>query len=121
MRLPELHQLLEPVFLRRRKQEVAQELPPVIDQELPIIMSPRQRRAYDKIAAGAGPVAEASTANILALITRLKQACNHDRSSGESAKLDALGLLLESAPEGKFLVFSQYVETLTWLAERRGG
>ena len=59
-----------------------------------------------------------STANLLAIITKLKQVCNYDEESGESAKLNALMDILDSqtAEDDKIIVFSQYVDTLKWLA-----
>ena len=51
---------------------------------------------------------------------RLKQICNFDPETGESAKLDYLLESLEVMKETgeKALVFSQYTETLRFLAER---
>lgn len=119
----QLHHRMRDHFLRRRKVDVFGELPQVIDQELPIDLSPRQRRAYDQLWADrlAAP-GETRSSNLLALITRLKQACNRDPISGESAKLEALRTILESAgANGRVLVFSQYVETLKWLRNELGG
>ena len=60
---------------------------------------------------------------MLALITRLKQACNFEPTTGESAKLEALSLVIEGleAVDHKLLVFSQYVKTLKWLARKLAG
>jgi SNF2 family DNA or RNA helicase len=116
---------IAPHFLRRRKTEVLTDLPPLIEQVMSLEMTDAQRDAYD-LAWGAGvkdlqqtphPVAVSA---LFALITRLKQICNFDSDSGESCKLEALLVLLESASADntKVIVFSQYVKTLGWIADR---
>lgn len=121
----EIHERMQPYFLRRRKKEVLGELPPIIVQDLPLELQGKQKAAYDALwesrksiaRAGGVPVSEA---NLLALITRLKQLCNFDALSEESIKSDALTVILESlsGPRDKVLIFSQYVKTLRWLSER---
>lgn len=114
----ELHTRMRPYFLRRVKSEVYEQLPIVTIQDLPIELSPKQRKVYDQLwnrrhTAG-------SDGQRLALITALKQVCNYDRASGESSKLETLTLLVEGIVEnrGKMIVFSQYVDTLQWLKTR---
>jgi SNF2 family DNA or RNA helicase len=120
---PVIHDRMQPHFLRRRRKDVLPELPPLLLQDVPLEMAGQQRAAYDAIweqrrelvRRGGVP---ASEANMLAVITKLKQACNRDDVSGESVKLDALRLVVDglSDPGDKLLVFSQYVETLMWLS-----
>lgn len=109
-----------PFYLRRRKDQVLQELPPIITQDVVLELGDRQREAYDRIwAARRACVPEgASEVQLFALITRLKQLCNYDPESGESAKLDELRVVTEglTGAEDKIIVFSQYVETLHWIA-----
>ena len=117
---------MRPYFLRRRKSEALPDLPPIIDQEIRLEMVGLQRRAYEELWAGRHSCTTGGGldyAAMLALITRLKQACNHDRHSGESIKLDALLLLTENLrqPTDKVIVFSQYVESLHWLAAHLTG
>ncbi|MCL0046569.1 SWF/SNF helicase family protein, partial [Dehalococcoidales bacterium] len=52
--------------------------------------------------------------HVLALITRLKQICNFDPETGESAKAEFVLSHLDEICEGedKVILFSQYVETL---------
>jgi len=47
--LPQLHQELRPFFIRRRKIEVAKDLPPKRYSTLWVDLSPQQRRAYDEM------------------------------------------------------------------------
>jgi SNF2 family DNA or RNA helicase len=116
---------IAPHFLRRRKAEVAAELPPIIYEDLHLELTKEQETAYDAAwAAGSDDLRRSprpvSAAALLALITKLKQICNYERESGSSSKLDALNVLVESAAETgtKVLLFSQYVETLRWLESK---
>lgn len=125
MSRPEMHERMKPFFVRRRKHDVLQELPPIIVQDMPLELTVQQREAYDQIwmsrhkRASAGTQGVSETA-LFALLTKLKQLCNFDPESGESAKWEALKLIVEglSLPEDKLIVFSQYVETLQWISSR---
>lgn len=114
--LPDVLEALQGNFLRRRKADVLPELPPILDQELPLDMTPAQRTEYEAELAAAD-YDHASRAEILALITRLKQICNF-AATGESAKRDHLLDVLNDPgmSEGHVIVVSQYTETLKWLA-----
>jgi SNF2 family DNA or RNA helicase len=116
---------MRPHFLRRCKRDVLKDLPPIIDQEIPIELQGKQQDAYlrtwgsrwesfDSSPQGVSP------ANLFAIITKLKQLCNYHAVSGESAKFDVLLNILEAqiVAEDKIIVFSQYVDTLKWLAFR---
>ena len=119
----EIHSRMQPYFLRRRKSDVLKEIPPIIDQVLPIELQGKQQKAYrrawerrwENVDSGSTGF---SQANLLAIITQLKQLCNYDRESGESAKFNVLLSILEAqiAHDDKIIVFSQYVRTLKWLA-----
>ena len=115
---------IAPYFLRRRKAEVLADLPPIIYEDMALELTSSQRQAYDaewergSVAFRHAPH-PVPASDLLALITRLKQICNFEPDSDESCKVDALQVLLETAvAEGiKVLLFSQYVETLNWLAQ----
>ncbi len=103
--------------LRRRKSDVLTQLPPkqVIDITLPLL--PLQQESYTR-AEREGIVelkAKGETIkvqHILELITRLKQICNSDPASDESAKLaDVRERLRVLDEEGhRALLFSQYTD-----------
>lgn len=103
--------------LRRRKADVLSELPPkqVINISIPLL--PRQQESYDR-AEREGVVqlrergATIRIEHILELITRLKQLCNIDPATGESAKLaDIRERLQVLSDEGhRALLFSQYTD-----------
>ena len=121
----EIHSRIRPHFLRRCKRDVLKDLPPIIDQEIPIELQGQQQDAYFRAWESRWESFDSSPqsfspANLFAIITKLKQLCNYDAESGESAKLDALLNMLEAqiAAEDKIIVFSQYVDTLKWLAFR---
>lgn len=121
----EIHEKIADHFLRRTKQGVLSELPPIIVQDIPLELGEHQRQAYEEVWASRrhkvrGADGKASSASMLAILTRLKQICNFVPESGSSAKLDALRALLGSVTEDheKILIFSQYVGTLEWISER---
>lgn len=124
----EIHSRMRPHFLRRCKRDVLKDLPPIIDQEIPIELQGKQQDTYlrawgcrrEDLNTNADGF---STANLFAIITKLKQVCNYDRESGESAKLNVLMDLLDAqtADDDKIIVFSQYVDTLSWLAQKIEG
>jgi SNF2 family DNA or RNA helicase len=93
---------IQPHFLRRSKRDVLPELPPLLPQDISLEMGEKQRAAYeDAWGAGVGELSKGprpvSATSLFALITKLKQLCNVDPDSGESCKLDALEVLLETA------------------------
>lgn len=122
-----LRQRIRPFLLRRRKQEVARELPPRTDVVLYCELSKPERELYDAVRAatqddvakrlGAG----GSVLAMLEALLRLRQAACHSSlvpgggdSDASSAKLDVLRETLEEcvAEEHKALVFSQWTSLL---------
>jgi len=120
----EMRDKVHPFFLRRTKRCVLPELPPIIDTELPLELSPDQRNAYDELWVSRkehlSHNGEVRTIDMIALITALKQICNYHPDTGASTKLEALELILEESFQNnaRTIVFSQYVSTLRWLSER---
>ena len=119
---------LRRVQVRRRKEDVLTELPPKTVIEVPVELHRAQRAAYEK-AEGEGIVRlqalgpEISITHVLELIVRLKQICNHDPVSGESAKGDDIADRLRTlgAQGHRALVFSQFTDEtfgLGFLARR---
>ena len=109
--------------LRRRKEDVLDDLPPKLETRLTISLRREQRESYEK-AERAGLVylrslgAEVGVRHVLELITRLKQICNADPRTGVSSKLDDIGDRLGTlAARGhKALVFSQYTSNTSGVA-----
>ncbi len=114
-RQSELINAYKPIFLRRRKEDALQDLPPKITKEVWLDLLPSQQRKYDLaekqgIVDLEGKGEQVTIQHILALITRLKQICNYDIETNESSKLDYLSEELEelTGQGDKALVFSQY-------------
>jgi superfamily II DNA or RNA helicase len=121
----QLREQLKPFVLRRRKREVAPELPPRTDVVLHCVLSDSERVVYDTVRA-------ATLANVVALLDaggsvlaaleallRLRQACCHpgllpgDTSSTSTKVTLLLEYLEEAVADGhKALVFSQWTALL---------
>ena len=134
----ELRQRIAPLVLRRTKADplIAPELPNKIERDVVVGLTTEQGALYDaavgealdRIAHAEGIVRRGL---VLALLTSLKQICNHpahyldDGSAldGRSAKLEAFDDLIDSASEARSddrseptLVFTQYVVMAKLLA-----
>jgi SNF2 family DNA or RNA helicase len=130
-----------PYILRRKKSEVASELPSKIEQTLFVDMGPEQRRIYEKCKQSAeseiskmeesGASEGALRMKALTQLLRLRQICCDPRlldkqcDPGASAKRSSFLELVEESIDGghRILVFSQFVSLLALLKgelEERG-
>jgi len=123
-----LQKLIEPFVLRRTKDKVAKELPPVSEQVLYCDMTPEQKKIYDKEKSGIrnellktfeSQGREKSTFMALQGLTRLRLIANHPKFvdpefKGDSGKFDMIIDNLESIvnENHKVLVFSSFVRDL---------
>ena len=125
----ELGRYIAPIMLRRSKSMVAAELPPRIDEVIKVEMGETQREFYDGLLADTREKAERgkSAIEMLALLTRLRQACCDPRlvrdsslRTDQSAKLDTLMEMLEEllSENHSVLVFSQFVSMLELIEDR---
>lgn len=129
---------LRPFLLRRRKTDVAHDLPVKIEQVVPCELGPTQRATYNallrEIQQGIVAGDETEGAKRMRMMTgllRLRQTCCDLRLLGAppneqietSAKLDLLDELLEEIADGghRVLVFSQFVKMLDLVRERLDG
>ena len=128
-----LRRTIQPFVLRRLKIDVADDLPPKIEQEIVVPMSDEQAALYKKILQEVrkNVLSEVekkgiakSQIQILAALTRLRQvACDprlmkletQEFTAEMSGKLGALREIIENAIAGghRVLVFSQFVTMLT--------
>jgi superfamily II DNA or RNA helicase len=135
--LKRIKKKIRPFILRRKKEEVAKDLPEKIEQVVWIEMTASQRQAYDEFLSGVrGSLLKKVHADgiskhrmeILEAILRLRQICCHpllvstllDSSTlPESAKLNALLQDIETVmDEGrKVLVYSQFTSMLHLIAK----
>ncbi len=126
---------LRPFLLRRRKADVARELPEKIEQVVPCELGPTQRATYNallrEIQQGIGASGANDGATRMKMLTgllRLRQTCCDLRLLGlppndkvdSSAKLDLLDELLGEIIDGghRVLIFSQFVKMLDLVRAR---
>lgn len=125
--LDRLAGLVGPFLLRRRKTDpgIAPELPAKTETDRPVTLTPEQAGLYEAVVRETLDEIRNSTGMarrglVLALLTALKQICNHPaqylgeeqpRLRGRSGKLELLDELLDTilAGGGAALVFTQYV------------
>jgi superfamily II DNA or RNA helicase len=131
-----LTRLLSPFLLRRTKDQVARELPPRTEIEVPVTLSAAETRLYEdaRLAAvarlsgldgeGAEKPPESKRFEVLAAITRLRLCACHPRlydpaSTLPSAKHDRLLQVVEELREEghRALVFSQFTSHLALVRE----
>jgi SNF2 family DNA or RNA helicase len=125
MKLRRLGKLAGQYILRRTKDQVLTDLPPKLIHDAQIQLSPEQRESY-KLAEDDGvlrltEMGDAATIqHVFELVLRLKQICNFDPATGESAKLERLEADMEeiAASGKKAIVFSQWVSTLQMISQR---
>ncbi|MXY82865.1 MAG: DEAD/DEAH box helicase, partial [Gemmatimonadetes bacterium] len=108
----------KPYVLRRRKKEVLQELPPVLDTVETLELSEAQGRSYR---AAVNEYRRSDEKGVeLALLTKLQMLCDIDPDSRGSCKVDRilylLGRILEQ--DEKAVVFSYRLEPLRELQTR---
>lgn len=119
-----LPQLTADYIIRRTKEDVANEMPPKLIQDVFIELTAAQQETYSTLererVVQLNAMGDTITVqHVFELVMRLKQICNFDPRSGESAKLAQLLADMEEVADSgrKAIVFSQWVEPLEMLAE----
>jgi SNF2 family DNA or RNA helicase len=126
--------LIRPFVLRRTKEEVAKDLPPLMEQTVVCEMDENQQRTYEteksiirnSILDGIEQDGMKNSAMIILQgLTRLRQLANHPRlladfEDGESGKFEEIFRMLENvvAEKHKVLVFSSFVKHLELIRSR---
>ncbi len=113
-----LRRLISPFLLRRTKSQVLKELPEKTEEVVSCEMTPTQKKAYRAFLTGAEAEKirdnlqsgqKVDYANILALLTRLKQVCDHPRlielTAGKVKKISKIDPL----ESGKWETFEEIV------------
>jgi SNF2 family DNA or RNA helicase len=119
-----LPQYTSDCILRRVKEDVVKDMPPKVIQDVVLELAPGQKEAYE-LAEKEGVVhldamgETVTVQHVFELVMRLKQICNFDPRTGQSAKLEQLVAdMAEVAESGrKAIVFSQWVEPLEVIAK----
>lgn len=132
MRKSMLRTFIHPFVLRRRKEDVLQDLPEKMEETRHCELTQQQRRLYSEVLALSRPAILQELADthhavpyihIFALLSRLKQICNHpaayykkprEYAHYHSGKWDLFVGLIEAARASgqKVVVFSQYLTML---------
>lgn len=136
--LPELMRKLEPIMLRKTKEEALPDLPPLTVMNHMVGMTKLQKKLYKQVKDGILEIEREQGVDFtyleaLAQLTRIQQLCDspallrellEDESlPEESGKLNDLGNILSeiNPQENKFILFSQYAEMTDilykWLQE----
>ncbi len=113
-----LRSAARPYILRRRKEEVLDELPPVIDRTETVDLNREQAEAYQ--AAVSEYRRDGTPGAELALLTRLRSLCDLHGESGDSSKLDRImeRLVTVRSREEKAVVFAHLLAPLHELERR---
>lgn len=126
--IPRVKRKTKPFILRRVKEQVAQDLPEKIEQNVWIQMQDEQKQIYDQFLASSGKNlikkvqldgAGKHRMEIFETLLRLRQICCHPQlvngNESRSAKLDALLNDMQTIQEEgkKALIFSQFTSMLT--------
>lgn len=124
-----LGRVLRPFLLRRTKEAVLPELPPLIELDRLVALTAAEREFYETARlAAANAISEVTTASerfaVLGWLTRLRRlSCHprlvHEAWTGPSSKLSALLALVEDLREAghRALVFSQFTDHLALVQE----
>lgn len=106
-------------ILRRTKTEVLTDLPPLLNRDELLLLHEDQQATYQQAESDGvitlNEMGESITVqHVFELVLRLKQICNFDPATGNSAKLQQLRANLEEviASGQKAIVFSQWVKTI---------
>jgi SNF2 family DNA or RNA helicase len=129
----QLRRMIAPFVLRRTKADprVASDLPPRIERTVPCTLTAVQRQRYTETVDAFRQRADGSRSGmqyrgaVLALLTRLKQICDHPALGGDghrvgrSGKLDVTRQLIVEATQAgeQVLVFTQFVGMAQLLAQ----
>lgn len=119
---------IEPYFLRRKLEDVRNDLPAKKEIYVPLNLGDKQQKTYDQMERDRvlelHGQAKITAFKIVTLIGELKKICNRDPVTGESAKMKWLRDKLPGICErgDKVLVFTQYVQKLfggrDWLVSK---
>lgn len=123
--LRQMQRLSRDYVLRRTKDLVMKDMPPRLDRDEYLELTPAQKDAY-QTAERDGVIHlnemgdQATVQHVFELVLRLKQITNYDPLTGDSAKFERLAADMEeiSASGGKAILFSQWTKTIDWLKER---
>ena len=120
--------LIEPLLLRRRKEDVAFDLPPKIELNEFVSLSTFERDTYNQLRTQAKRIIQDNPQQakflVLSLLTKLRQVCCHrklvlESASNHSSKLNRALEIVQNLHQNKrkVLIFSQFVRLLKLFKE----
>lgn len=123
--LKQMQRLSRDFILRRTKDLVMKDMPPRLDRDEILELTPAQKDAY-QTAEKDGVIHlnemgdQATVQHVFELVLRLKQITNFDPLTGDSVKFERLAADMEeiAACGGKAILFSQWTKTIDWLVAR---
>ena len=109
-------------ILRRQKKDVLKDLPPILIRDALIDLDGEQSESY-RLAAEEGEIRlnqlgdSVTMTHAFELALRLKQICNFDPATGQSAKFERLAADIDEVAQNgqKAIIFSQWVATINRL------
>jgi superfamily II DNA or RNA helicase len=133
--LDRIGKTLEPVLIRRQKDQVLDQLPERLDKNFFVPMTPQQKHLHDENKEIVARIvqkwrkykflSEADQRRLMIALQNMRMACDStyllDQSADYSFKPDELATLLEEvyeSPEGKVVVFSQWLRMHELLVDR---
>lgn len=126
----ELREIMKTMMIRRKKQDVIADLPPIIPINDYQTLSPKARKLYDKVLTGVYQIVkewnpneaghEKKVTNILVQIMRCKQICAIDKVEATADKAVELFDSAEGNDNRKVIIFSQFVPVVKGIARRLG-
>ena len=128
-KLDKIREKLDPIFLRRTREDVLGQLPPRTDSTVFVELSDEQRKPYEEQRTtlarllGKSTLTDADRKRILACLSNLRLICDStflfDKSTNHSPKLaefeellNELGMTGRSSQKHKIVVFSQWEQML---------
>ena len=130
----QLHERLHPIMLRRRKDQIADQLPQRVDNNYFVKMSPSQQERYDELQqpvasmvsiAKRRPLSPKEMERLQRMLGCMRMLCDSayvlDQETKVAPKIDALLSILDDIwtdqPERKVIVFSEWERMLYLLAQ----
>ena len=133
--LRKMHDTIKPVMLRRRKDEISEQLPERIDNNYFVKMTPEQQKRYDEYSyqvsilmsiAKSRPLKPKEHEELQRKLACMRMLCDTcyilDQNIPESPKVDELIKILndiwENNPDRKIIIFSEWVKMLELVKEQ---
>ncbi|MFQ6060346.1 MAG: DEAD/DEAH box helicase [Thermoplasmata archaeon] len=130
--LEKVRERIAPIFLRRRREEVLDQLPPIVENDYYVPLTPAQRRLYNPMSNELRSIIATASAEereldrdelvrVLNLIVWMRETCDDSGLLGEvrsSSKVEELGTLMEEITEdedAKVVVFSEFEKMTAFL------